>query len=101
MFSPLDGPSAQESLTVTSATVQEAKAGVSVLSDRQVVTLQPSQKIYVYFGDGISVPNAATVSSKGIIQYKDQLNSYEASSSQPIFILAVSTTASVKVIERS
>jgi hypothetical protein len=101
VFNPLDGPSAQESLTVTSATVQEAKAGASRLSERQVVTIQPSQKIYVYFGDGVSTPNAATVSSKGIVQYKDQLNSYEASSSQPIFILAVSTTATVKVIERA
>lgn len=100
-LSPLDGPSAQLALSVTSSVVQEAKAGGSALSERKVITLQPTQNIYVYFGDGITTPNAATVSTNGIKHFKDQLNTYEASNTQPVFILAVSSTASVIVVERA
>lgn len=98
---PLDGPAQQTTLTVNTSTVQEAK-GATALPERKVVTIQPTTgKIYVYFGDGASVPSAATVIADGFVQFKNARDSYEASDTQKIYILAVTGTVTVKVAERA
>lgn len=101
MIQPLDGPSAQTTLSVTSSTVQEAKVGGSALTERKVITLQGDQKFYVYFGDGSSTPSAGTVSANGIEIAKSAIATFEASDRQPIFVLAESTTVNLKVAERA
>lgn len=99
---PLDGPATQDTISVNSSTVQEAKVGGSAFEDRKVVTLQPVDgKIYVYFGDGVSTPSSATVIADGFIQYKNEKCSYEATHRQAIFILSVSGTVNVKIAERA
>lgn len=102
MLRPLDGPSVQGSLSVTSTTVQELKVGGSAFSERKVLTLKPSEKVYIYFGDDTaSAPSAGTVSADGIEIAKNQLISLEATDTQPIYILAVSATATVRIAERA
>jgi len=102
MLQALDGPSDQTTLTVNTTIVQEAKVGVSAFSERGVVTLQPTTgKIYVYFGDGSTTPNAATVIADGFEQPKSALRSYEAGPKQPIFILAQAGSVDVKIAERA
>lgn len=100
-FLPLDGPSAQTTLTVDTTTVQEAIAGGSPLAERKVVTVQGDGRFYVYFGDGTGAPSAATVSSDGIRLFSNQVSSFEATNQQAIYLLAVSGTVDVKVIERA
>ena len=102
MLQPLDGPSSQSTLSsVGTATVVEAKVGGSALAERKVVTLQGDGKFYVYFGDGSTTPNAATVIADGVTVFKDQITSFEASESQPLFVLAVTGTVNIKIIERA
>lgn len=102
MFTPLDGPATQGTLSVTTSTVQEAKTGGSRLTDRQVVTIQSDKDLYVYFGDNtVAAPSSATVQNDGFRQYKDSIQSYEAGDKQPIYILSASGTASVKISERA
>lgn len=102
MFQPLDGPSAQKKITgITTSTVTEAKAGASRLEGRNVVCLQPSGDIKVYFGDGVNIPNAATITLDGIDHFKNQLISYEAGDKQPIYYVSASGTVSVVNIERA
>ncbi len=102
MLQPLDGPSAQTKLTsVGTATVVEAKAGVTRLEDRKVVTLQPDANMKVYFGDGTSTPSAATVLADGFDHPKSAKETYEAGDKQPIFILAATGTINVIVVERA
>ena len=101
MFQPLDGPSLQDKITVDTTTVQELKSGGSALEERKVVTIQPDGRIYVYFGDGSSTPSAATVVADGFLQFKDSKETYEASESQPVFVLAVTGTVNVRFAERA
>ena len=98
---PLDGPSAQLKVTVTDVTVIEAKAGTAVLDERKVITIQCSEKIYIYFGDGVSTPSVATIQNNGMWQYKNVKETYEASQSQPVYILAQGSSADVVIIERA
>ena len=100
---PLDGPSAQLTLSVNTVTVQEAKVGASPLSERKAVTIQPlNGKVYIYFGDDSgSTPLAAIVSANGMVIYKNGKETYEASASQRIYLLSTSGTTSVVVVERS
>lgn len=101
MFLPLDGPSTQAKLTsVGTSTPVEAKAGVSPLTDRQVVTMQPSGNMKVYFGDG-TVPSAATVLANGFDHFKNTKETYEAGEKQKIYVLAASGTIDVIVAERA
>jgi hypothetical protein len=87
----LDGPSAQVKKTVTNTTVQLAIVGGSALDERKVYTIQPKTgKIYLYFGDGVNTPNAATLQADGILLYKNGLYSFEGSPRQPLFVLGVS-----------
>lgn len=102
MLFPLDGPSAQTSVSVDTTTVQEVKVGGSVLSERKVITLQPlNGQIRVYFGDGVTTPVAATVASNGLLHFNKAKESYEASDSQPVYILAEAGTVNVIIIERA
>lgn len=102
MLLPLDGPSVQDTVSVTTATVVEAKIGASALSERKVVTLQPrTSKLYVYFGAEGVTPNAATVAADGFIVFKNAIQSFEASESQKIFLLSVSVTNTVVIAERA
>jgi hypothetical protein len=100
-FQALDGPSAHGSLTVTNAAVQEIKVGVSALEERKIITIQPSNKVYIYFGDGGAAPSAATVSANGFTLFKDALMSFEAATSQKVYVLAVTGSVDVKVAERA
>lgn len=102
MFSPLDGPATQGTLSVTTSTVQEAKTGASRLNDRQVVTIQANKDLYIYFGDDtVGAPSSSTVQNDGFRQPKDSIQTYEAGDTQPIYILSASGTASVKISERA
>lgn len=101
MFQPLDGPSKQFAISLTTTVVQEVKVGAA-LSERKVVTLQPlSSNIWIYFGDGINTPSATTVAADGFRHYKLARESYECSENQPMFILAETTTTSVRIAERA
>lgn len=100
-FQPLDGPAAQIKLTnIDTVTPVEVKVGVSALTDRQVITLQPSGNMKVYFSDG-TTPSAATVIANGLDHAKNAKESYEAGEKQKIFILAASGTIDVIVVERA
>jgi hypothetical protein len=96
MIEALDGPSSQGVIPVSNSVVSEVKVGVTVLDERKVVTIQPSGKIRVYFGDGSTTPSAATVLSDGFKHGKDSIRSYEASSSQILYIVS-DTGASINV----
>jgi hypothetical protein len=86
---------------VGTSSVVEAKVGSSALEERKVVTFQGDGKYYIYFGNGSSVPNAATVITNGFVAFKDSLVSIEASDSQPLYVLAVSGTVNIKLAERA
>lgn len=102
MLDRLDGPSVQTTLSVDSSTVQELKVGGTALKRRKVITFKADQKVYIYFGDDqASAPSSGTVSTDGIEVAKNQLVSLEATNQQPVYVLAVSTTASLKLAERA
>jgi len=102
MFQPLDGPAIQGTISVNTTVPQLVKVGASAFDERKVITIQPIDgRIYVYFANDGENPNAATISSKGFIQYKIQKDSYEASHTQNVYILAVSGTVDVRIAERS
>lgn len=101
MYQDLDGPAKQYSKSVTSTVVVEV-INVSALYERKVVTLQPIDgKIWVYFGDGDTTPSAATVKADGFIHFKNTRDSYEASTTQPLFIVADTGTVDVRIAERA
>jgi len=98
----LDGPSKSFVLSsVGTVTPVEVKAGGSAFSERKVITLQGEGKFYIYFADDGETPNAATVSSTGMTQYKSAKESYEASGSQSVFVLAVTGTVDIRGVERA
>jgi len=99
MLRRLDGPSKQGNATVTSTTPVEVKVD-SVAADREVVTIQANESIYVYFADEGETPNAATVAASGFIQTRNIINTYEASTGQALWVLAVGLTATVRFAER-
>lgn len=103
MFLPLDGPSVQTKASVTTAAVTTVKVGASVLDERKSVILQPIDgDIYIYFGDNtVSAPSAATVIANGLIQYSRTKEGYEASNLQPLYIVAVTATTNVVIVERA
>ena len=101
-FLPLDGPAVQTTLSVTAIAVTEAKVGASAYAERLVITLQPSDgKIYVYFGDGSTIPSVADVQNHGLLIYKNAKETYEAGQKQELYILALSGTVAVKIVERA
>lgn len=101
MFLPLDGPAAQIKLiSVSTVTPVEVKVGASALSERQVITMQPSGNMKVYFGDG-NVPSAATITANGLDHFKNTKESYEAGEKQQVYVLAASGTIDVVIVERA
>jgi len=102
MFQPLDGPSSQDRVSVTTGTVKELKVGASALSDRQVITIQPIDgHIWIYFGNGTTTPSAADVLNKGFKHVKMAKESYEAGEQQQVFIVAAAGTVNVTFVERA
>lgn len=103
MYLPLDGPSVQDAFSVTTATVKLVIVGGSALDERKAVTLQPTNgNIYLYFGDAsVAAPSAATVIAKGFLIYSGNKESYEASGTQPIYIVAATATTNVIIAERA
>jgi len=102
MFEPLDGPSKSFVLTAVGvSTPVEVKAGASSFTERKIVTLQADGKFFVYFTDDGETPSAATIIAKGFTQFKDAKESYEASGSQIVYVLAVSGTVDIRGAERA
>jgi|TARA_R110000851_G_scaffold293070_3_gene447634 hypothetical protein len=102
MLQPLDGPSKSFKLSSVGVTTPvEVFATGSAFPERKVITLQSDGKFYIYFADEGEVPNAATVSANGFIQYKNAKESYEASGSQAVFVLAVTGTVDIRGTERA
>lgn len=101
MLLPLDGPSIQGSISVGTGSVVEAKVGVSVLSDRKVITIQPVGKIYVLFADEGVVPSVGDMSTKGFLHFKNQKDTYEAGEKQKVYLLSFAGTIDVKIAERA
>jgi len=101
MLQPLDGPSSQGVISVDTITVKEAKIGGSALIERKVITMQGDGKFYVYFGDGVSTPSAATVTSDGFVQFKNATQSWEAGELQKVYLIADSGTVNVRISERA
>lgn len=102
MLQPLDGPSKQFKLAAVGVvTPVEVFASGSAFSERKILTLQSDGKFYVYFADEGETPNAATVAANGFIQYKNAKESYEATGSQAVFVLAVTGTVDVRGAERA
>lgn len=96
-FFPLNGPALQKSISVGNATPKLIPESGSAMDGRAVITIMPIDgDIYVYFGDGTSTPSAATIIADGFPHREEQKDTYEASTSQPVYIL--STTGTVKVI---
>jgi hypothetical protein len=89
MLQPLDGPSVQDTLAVT--TEVEAKVGASAFEERKVITLQPDDKLLVTFESG----------QPGFTLAKNGIYTFEASNTQPVYITAVSGTVNVIVAERA
>lgn len=101
MFEALDGPSKPFVLAVGTATPIEVKAGASSFPERKVITIQADAKFYIYFADEGETPNAATVIATGMWQAKNAKESYEASGSQAVFVLALSGTVNIRGVERA
>lgn len=102
MILPLDGPSIQDRVVVTTSTVKELKVNGSALSERKVITIQPIDgSIWVYFGDGISTPTSTIVSTKGLKHVKMAKETYEAGEKQQLFIVAETGTVNVTFVERA
>lgn len=102
MYQPLDGPSAQTKLTsVGTITPVEVKVGSNPLTDRAVITMQPTGNMKVYFSDGGAAPSAATVLANGLDHYKNAKESYEAGDQQKVYILAATGTIDVVIVERA
>lgn len=101
MLEPIDGPSKTFSLSINATTPVEAKAGANSFLERKILTLQGDGKFYVYFADENEIPTSGNIISKGFIQYKDSLQSYEATGSQKIYLLSFTGTVTVRGAERA
>ena len=101
-FLPLDGPSLQGQQDVTDSVVFRVRVGSSELDQRKVVTIQPLDGlIWVYFGDNSTVPSAATVKASGFTQPRGSIRSYEASTSQEIYVVSDTGTVDIRFAERA
>lgn len=103
MLLPLDGPSLQDALSVTTGTVVEAKVGGSPLAERKAVVIQPlNGNLYLYFDDGTNTaPSVANMAAKGLLLYAGAKDAYEASESQKLWILATTATTNTIIVERA
>jgi hypothetical protein len=95
MFMPLDGPSSQDLITISDSSQTEIKVGASVLSERKVVTIQPfGGDIRVFFVSGLDLDHGLLIKNK-------EKATFEASDSQDLYMISVSGTIDVVVIERA
>jgi hypothetical protein len=100
-FLPLDGPSLQDQQNVADNSVFRVRVGSSELEERDVVSIMPLDgDIWVFFGDGATVPSASDVKNKGFPQFEGSMRTYEAASTQEIYIVADSGTVDVRFAER-
>jgi hypothetical protein len=81
MLLPLDGPALYSAISVTDVP-QEVRVGGSVLDERKIITLQPTDGV-IYYG----YSNAVS-SSSGTKVFKGQLIHIEASHSLPVWVVA-------------
>lgn len=101
MMLELDGPSLQKGDTITDSTVYRVKHGASEYDERKVVTIQPIDgHIWVFFGNGVNTPSALDVKNNGFFHRKESTKSYEAGTSQPVFIIADVGNVDVRFAER-
>ncbi len=101
-FEALDGPSKSFKLSAVGiVTPVEVYASGSAFPERKVLTLQSDGKFYIYFADEGETPSAATIAANGFTQYKNAKESYEASGSQAVFVLAVTGTVDIRGTERA
>jgi hypothetical protein len=100
---PLDGPALQSGVIVTTGTVVAAKVGVTELVERKAITLQSlNDDIYVYFGDDTGIaPSTLIVQTSGLVVYLGEKATFEATSSQRLYILAINNATTVIVVERA
>ena len=102
MLSPLDGPAKQFQLTANTTTPQELKRDATALEERKVITIQAIDgKVWIYFADEIETVTAANVSSKGFLHFSKGKESYEASNTQKVYVLAFAGTVDVRGAERA
>jgi hypothetical protein len=108
MIQPLDGPAKQGKLTsVTDSTPVEVKVGASPFEERKVITMQSTKldtnfgDFYVYFAEGTSTPTAGTVSTNGFLHSKNSLQSYEAGELQRVWVMSVTGTIDIRIVERA
>ena len=95
MLLPLDGPGVYKSISVTS-TPQEVKVGASVLEERKVITLQPTDGV-IYYGYDNSVDDTT-----GTKVFKGQWIQLEASDRLPVWVVAASgDTVDTRITEVS
>lgn len=101
MYLALDGPSLQDRVSVTDSTVFRVKVGSIEFDDRNVIAIQPlNGDIRLFFGDGVTIPDANTVKTKGFPIREESFRSYEATSTQQVFIVAEFGTVDVVFAER-
>lgn len=91
----LDGQGIQNSLLV-STTALEAKAGVSTLSNRKLLTVFNSSNSTIYWGYTDSV-----TTSTGTPIFKDQLVEWAIGSNLKIYLIAASGSNLVRITEAS
>lgn len=91
MLLPLDGPSVQAQVSVTT-TPAELKVGVSAYTERKIVTIQPvNGTIRITFESG----------KPGFYLFQGGMYSYEASEKQPIYAYTDAGSVNVIISERA
>lgn len=91
MLYPLDGPSLQASVTITTTPI-EVKVGASAYSERKVITIQPvNGTVRLTFESG----------KPGFYLLQGGLYSYEASESQAVYVYTDSGSVTAIIAERA
>ena len=91
MLLPLDGPAAYGALSVSTAT--ELKVGGSALTERKVVSFQPTNgNVYYGYDSSVSTSNGTKV-------LKNQLVIIEAGEQLPVYLIAETGTVDVRITE--
>jgi len=102
MFLPLDGPSKQLKISVSNTSVSEIKVDSTSLSERKVITFQPTGgNIYIYFGYNDVIPSSSDVSNNGLVFFTNGVYTIEASDSQKVYTLAMATGTFITFVERA
>jgi hypothetical protein len=94
MYQPLDGPAVYGALSVTTTPV-ELKVGASPVSERKVISFQPTDGV-VYYGYDSSVS-----STTGTKIFSHQLIIIEASEQLAVYLVSETGTVNVRITEVS